>query len=243
VDKKSIGTLVGAGFLAASGVATAAAISRGGRQVANPLLTGIIPRYDTYPGNPYGVFFQDEEGNDVLVGEYLSIWFQHVWDYHKYVYDNLRKRGLTVYGSLLGVGHSMKAGVHATDRRTPMRGFNNWGMKASKGYIDDGGLYWLADTKELGEEGYYPIEGEEWRFYPSMDQATKHWLKVMRENYPLAYKELFNRDPDPDQYQYGLEHGTGGKKYATGSKDMAEVVQWALDNIPNMLNEHFGYNL
>jgi len=243
LDKKGIGTIVGAGILAASSVATAAALSRGGRQSATPLRTGTIAGYDTYSGEDYPIFFQDEEGNDVLVAEYPSIWFQHVWDYHKYIYDNLRRHGLTVYGSVVGVGHSAKAGVHATGKRAPMRGFNNFGMKASKGYIESGGLYWLADTSEVGEEGLYPIEGEEWRFYPSMSLAVKHWLQVMRENYPLAYKELFTKEPNIENYVYGLQHGTSGKKYATGAADMADVIQWAFDHVPEMLHEHFGYNL
>ncbi len=245
MDSKKTGLYVGAGIIAASGVATAVALARGGKGGPNPLLTGIIPRYATQPGDPYNVYFLEEDGTDTLASIYPSIWFENVWDYHKYIYDNLRQRGLPVYGALVGVGHSAKAGVHAIGKRAPMRGFNNFGVKASKKYIESGGFYWVAGSDEYDEEtGTWQSDPSmRWRFYASIEKAMKHWLQVIRENYPTAYEELFARDPDVDKYVYGLKHGIDGQPYATGAQDMADVIDWAMENVPQMLHEHFGYNI
>jgi len=245
-SRNILGTILGASIITASGIATAAAIiGPRSRWDDDPLFTGIIPGYATYSGSPYSVYRQIDEDMFELIAQPVEIWFEHTWDYYKYEYDYLRQFGLTVRGCYVAIGHSRKAGVHSSGKKTGMRGYNNWGVKAGLSYRRQGNLFYIADTVEyLRKEGIRKeVIGAKWRFFSSMNEAIDSWLHTMRGMYPIAYAELFKKNPDPYRYHDGLESGKGGAKYATGSFNMGDLIDASMTQVPKQLNEHFGYNL
>lgn len=237
-DRTRIGTYIGAG-IAAAGLASAAVALWPRRAEGIDLEGGIVPGYNSHPGDAYQVYRKTPEGV-MVIAEPLGVWFDDPEDQFRCVYDSLRSFGLPVGGALVGVGHSVKAGIHSTGRRATMKGYNLWGVKGGGGWYNDGKPFFTTATEEADSEGvYYHVDAAKWRWYGSMKEATENWLTVMN-NWPDAKAELYRKDPDPERYQAGLE--SGKYHYATGSADMSDVVAWALENVPPALHGAFGYN-
>lgn len=225
MDKEKIIIGVGAGAVALGICGTSIGLFTKHKST-NPLLTGKIVGYRTEPGDLYSIYV----GNDII-GNVFAIWFEEPVDFYKFVYDNLRSFGLPVRGSLVGVGHAHKAGVHAKGRKEPMRGFNVWGVVAGKKYIDDQKPYFIS-----------PDSAVKYRHYWNMKSSVADWLRILRKYYPEAYQELMSRNPDPHKYQYGLQHGVDGRVYVY-SENIGDVIEEAMEFVPHKLKEQFGYNI
>jgi len=231
-----LGIILGAGIVAAGGIASAAAIVRGGKADSTDWYYGIIHGYNTYPGDLYDIYREVDKDSFELIGQANGIWFEETFDNYKFLYDSVRKYGgLPVAGALVAVGQAQKAGVHSTGKREPLKGFNFWGMTAAKKYREGGGFFYVAESDR------------KYRVYKSIQEAVKHWLSVMRNLYPISYEELFSRTPDIEKYVYGLEHGvpyTDGKErqYAPGVTDFYEVITSTVDRVVEQLHDNFGYN-
>jgi len=244
-NKDKIGDLIGLGIITASAIGTTTALIKAKYAKGKTLpewYYGYITGYNTVPGDLYDVYIQKDD-EIYLWARLRGIWFENECDYYKYLYDNLRWYGLPVGGSLIAIGHSLMAGVHALGRRAPMRGFNNWGVKAGWEWRRAGKPFWLGDTKEYNWElkKYVDVPGAKWRFYNSMYDAIDNFISILESYYPVAFEELFSLEPDINRYVYGLEHGLNGRRYATGAFNMREVIAWAVERVPRELNEHFGY--
>jgi len=244
--RKDIGNIIGIGIAGASAVGIVAMLVKSKYAIAKPAIPewwyGKITGYATTPGDLYDVYIQ--QGEQVFIWARLrGIWFNEKKDWYKFLFDNLRWYGLPVGGALIAIGHANQAGVHALGRKAPMRGFNCWGVKAGKDYRLAGKPWWVGDTKEYDREAhvYVPVEDEKWRFYHSIQEAIDNYVNILRSIYPIAHAEIFSDDPDIERYVYGLEHGEGGRRYATGAFQMADIIAYAVREVPEELAK-FGYH-
>lgn len=131
-----------------------------------------------------------------------SIWFNTRDDWTRFVYKLCLSKKMTPEGAVLAVAHARLAGgAWLTPKKTrgPIKGWNLWGIRATKA--------WKADGK-----GYYYNAGLDWRCYGSPSHGAGGWLYVMR-NYPQAKAELFEKHPSTLTYASGLFHGKDGRKY------------------------------
>jgi len=150
-----------------------------------------------------------------------AIWFNTRADWERFVYTNLRDKGLTKEGALLGLAHARIAGGHwLAPKRTrgPLKGFNLWGIRATK------------EWKKKGKRYHYH-GGLDWRTYGSPSHGVGGWLYVMR-NYPGAKDELYDPSPSVQAYVVGLCFGKDGRRYMkckgakSGSLDLTYKKYW-----------------
>lgn len=165
-----------------------------------------------------------------VVGTQRAIWFNTRADWERFVYTTLRdKPGITKEGALLALAHARIAGGHwlsPKKTRGPLKGFNLWGIRATKA--------WKASGKRYHYHG-----GLDWRTYGSASHGAGGWLYVMR-NYPNAKAELYEASPSVQAYVVGLCFGIDGRRYMKckgakkGHLDPAYKKHWVARLITTM---------
>lgn len=213
---------------------------------------GVVPGYDSKPGQPYVVYVKTPEGAEPIC-EVPAIWFESKSEERKFVYDIARASGLPPGGALLAVAHHMKAGCHTVGCRGPLRGLNLWGVKGGGGWWDHGNPVYVRPTVEFSAKTdvRVVVSAAKWRFFDTPDDAAQGFLEMMYQ-YPQAKRQLYSKSPNPYAYAWYLhgDHSTHGHSYATGLEDVSTGGVWnfgrtmatQMRSTARVLEEEYGYN-